>query len=130
MTINIRKRCEIVFLSTHQLDSKMNRGAVAKYLHCSTNTVKKWLKRYNETGSVDEISKPGRSRATTTKQDEKITKVVEAYNNESLDQLQQQLNKLDVMCSRSTLHNRIKEAGFKSGTPPKKSILTERHRAQ
>ena len=130
MTITNRKRWEIVFLSTHPLGPKMNRGAVAKYLHCTTSTVKKWLKRYNETGSVDEISKPGCSRATTKKQDEKITKVVEAHNNESLDQLQQRLNKLDVVCSRSTLHNRIKEAGFKSGTPLKKSFLMDRHRAQ
>jgi len=55
----------------------MNPVAIAKYLKISSDTVRLWIKRYEETGAVDDLPGRGRHRATTKQQDAQILKLAD-----------------------------------------------------
>ena len=77
-TLTIENRWEIVFLARHRLGPKLNPAAIAKEVRCSGNTVRYWLKRYEETGDVLEEKSSGRPHCTTPKQDEKIVQMADS----------------------------------------------------
>ncbi|KYN32274.1 hypothetical protein ALC56_13653, partial [Trachymyrmex septentrionalis] len=52
-------RFEAVFLCTHRKESKISYAAVGRYMKKSEGFVKTWMKRYNETKSVDDLLQRG-----------------------------------------------------------------------
>ena len=62
MTLSLRKRYEIVFLSNHPLDPQLDHTDVAKAVHCSTSTVEYWLNQWNESKDLDDSPRSGRPR--------------------------------------------------------------------
>jgi len=96
-------------------------------LKCSSTTVKKWVKRYKETGDVEEEKKAPRKRVTTIPQDKMIISTVEKNRDKSMPKIHQQLKKKRVQCSLRTLHNRIQEVGIQSLPPIKKPLLNDSH---
>ena len=117
MTISNKKRWEIVFLATQPKCSRMSDYAIAKWTKYHIDTVKKWVRRYQETGDVEEKSKPPRKRSTSTKQDNLILSIVESHSDESLPKIYQRLKRQGVTCSMSTVRNRLKQARIQRLTP-------------
>ena len=54
MSLSTEERLEIVFLRLHPLDPKLSFNAIAEYMKCSKETVVKWVKRYEESQSVED----------------------------------------------------------------------------
>jgi transposase len=127
MDISMKKRWEIVFLSTHKFGPHMSNVGIAKYLRIHESTVRFWLERYEETGDVNVEQKSGRKRATTEKQDAKIQSVVAKYPTETVGQIAFRLSKKGINVSETTLRRRFKEAGLRSVKPSFKPLLTENH---
>jgi len=71
-TISLRKRWEIVFLFTHRKGPKLSQAEVAREVRRSPQTVMFWLKRFNETGDVQEETQSGRPSKTSAKIDKMI----------------------------------------------------------
>ena len=127
MSISIRQRWEIVFLNNHPLGPKLSCSKIAKYLKCSSTTVKKWVKRYKETGDVEEEKKAPRKRVTTIPQDKMIISTVEKNRDKSMPKIHQLLKKKRIKCSLRTLNNRTQEVGIQSLPPIKKPLLNDSH---
>ena len=72
MLISIKKRWEIVFLSKHRRGPNPYNSFIAKEFDCSIPTVKRWLKRYEETGDVIDNPKTGREKWTDQKINDEI----------------------------------------------------------
>ena len=126
MSISIRQRWEFVFLNTHPLGPKLSCTKIATNLKCSSTTVKKWVKRYKETGDVEEETKASRKRLTIA-QDKMIISTVEKNRDKSMPKIHQLLKKKRVKCSLRTLHNRTQEVGIQSLPPIKKPLLNDSH---
>lgn len=72
-----KKRFEVVFLVTHPKGPKMSVQQVAKYTKTSVSYVKKWIKRYNDCGNVDDLLGRGLDKVTSEKDDKVILKLFE-----------------------------------------------------
>ena len=59
MVSTIQNCWEIIFLHLHKLGPKLSFKEIAKELHCSKDTVKTWIHRYQETGDVQDQEKIG-----------------------------------------------------------------------
>ncbi|KAF2903608.1 hypothetical protein ILUMI_02579 [Ignelater luminosus] len=57
ISISMKKRWEIVFLSQHRFSPKWTPARISKYVSVSEKTVKRWLNRYKETGNVNDFPK-------------------------------------------------------------------------
>jgi transposase len=69
MALSIQKRWEIIFLNQHRLGPKLSIKAIAKELHCSRDTVKTWIDRYQKTGDIQDEERQGRKRKTSERED-------------------------------------------------------------
>ena len=127
MVQSIRHRWEIVFLSTHPYGPKWNASRIARYLKCDRKTVTYWLKRYQDTGNVDDEPKPGRNRKTTEKEDKRIAATFEQNPTLSLRSMTSISSKRGININKDTFRSRIIEAGFQNVAPTKKPLLSERH---
>ena len=72
MSAKYLKRFEAVFLVNHANGPKLSYARAAKVLRKSKAFDQKWVKRFTEVGDVDDLQERGRSRGTTSKQDEMI----------------------------------------------------------
>ncbi|KAK3875785.1 hypothetical protein Pcinc_015859 [Petrolisthes cinctipes] len=86
---------------------------ISREMGLSRNTVKAWVRRYEEEGHVRTRPRPGRPRVTTPQQDAAI------YATE-----------LDLPCSIRTTRKRLLEAGLPCRVPARKPSLTADHKAQ
>ncbi|CAF3347673.1 unnamed protein product [Rotaria socialis] len=100
---------------------------ISQYLHVSESTVRYWLERYEITGDVEVIQKPGRNRSTTGKQDMVIQSMVAQHPTESTGQIAARLSNKGINVSKTTLRRRFKEAGILSMKPTSKPLLTSGH---
>ena len=72
MTLPLRKRREIVFLTRHRLGPKLTPKQVANELAVDKKTVHRWLRVFDATNNVEEQSRKGRPRATSGRDDRKL----------------------------------------------------------
>ena len=86
-------------------------------MKCSKETVVKWVKRYEESQSVDDKKGQGRKRKTEEKEDFMISKHVKSHPKESSSQLSQYMKDRFVDISPRTIRRRFAEAGFRYGVP-------------
>ena len=107
-------------MATHPKGPRMFDDAIAKWTKCHIDTIKTWVRRYQETDGVEEKPKPPRKRSTSTKQDNLILSIVGSHNDESIPKIYQRLKRQGVMCSTSTVRNRLKKSRVQSLTPLKK----------
>ena len=89
MPLSTEERLEIVFLRLHPLGPKLFFNAIAECMKCSKETVVKWVKRYEESQSVEDKKGRGRKRKTEEKEDFMNSKRVKSYPEESSSQLSQ-----------------------------------------
>ena len=67
--ISLKKRWEIVFLSTHRLGPKLSIKKISKELKCAKSVVQHWVKVFKETGDVEETPHSGLPKITGPKED-------------------------------------------------------------
>ena len=127
MLLSTEERLEIVFLRLHPLCPKLSFNAIAESMKCSKETVVKWVKRYEESQSVEDKKGRGRKRKTEEKEDFMISKRVKSHPEESSSQLSQYMKDRFVDISPRTIRRRLAEAGVRYGFPIRKQLLTEDH---
>ncbi|XP_019701139.2 uncharacterized protein LOC105192173 isoform X2 [Harpegnathos saltator] len=116
MSVAYTSRFETVFLCTHPKGPKMSYAAAGRYMKKSEGFVRKWVKRYNETKSVDDLPERGTQRSTTKKDDKAIIKIFEKNPGCSLRRAKNLLLKKDV------------EANSSRAKPEKKTNMKESSR--
>ena len=87
------KRFEAVFLCLHPKGPKMSRESAAKYLKKSKAFVNKWVERYQDTKTVDDLPERGMTRKTTKQQDKIILQIFNKNPRLSLRQAKVNWNK-------------------------------------
>ena len=127
MALPLHKRYEIVFVSNHPSGPQLNHTAVAKAVHCSSSTVKYWLKRLKQSKDLTDSTRFGRSRATTPKQDQRIVSLAEEQTFDTVRDIANQLQRKQVVISERTVQQRLNEAGARYNRTMSKPLLTERH---
>ena len=127
MPLSTEERLEIVFIILHPLGPKLSFNAIAEYMNWSKENVVKWVKRYEESQSVEDKKGRGRKRKTEEKEDFMISKRVKSHPEESSSQLSQYMKNRFVDMSPHTIRCRLAAAGFRYGVPIGKPLLTEAH---
>lgn len=102
---------------------------ISNHLKINICTVYRWVTRYKKTNTVKEIEKSGRKRITTEDQDNEIMKLVKEKGKKfTIDEIRNDLEKINILLCNNTIINRITEHNFYSGYPFKKPLLTEKHK--
>ena len=127
MPLSIEERLKIVFLRLHPSEPELSFNAIAEYMKCSKETAAKWVKRYEESQSVEDKKGRGRKRKTEEKEDFMISKRVKSHPEVSSSQLSQYMKDCFLDISPRTICRRLAEAGFRYGVPIRKPLLTEDH---
>ena len=91
---------------------KWSQYKISKYLGIDRNTVQNWVKRYEETGDVQDLEGRGRNRKTLNNIDKKIIKLFEKDDTMTLSRARAFLEKKNLHLSISTTSRRLHEAGF------------------
>jgi transposase len=128
MALPVYQRYEIIFLSQHLMGPKLSHVAVAKAVRCDISTVKYWLKRWKQSKDLSDLTRSGRPRATTTKQDQQIISLAEQQTFITSRDITNKLNRKGVMINERTVQRRLNEAGARYNRPLSKPLLTEVHR--
>lgn len=126
--LSTKKKWEIIFLSKHHLGPKLNNLAISREIGCDVKVVRFWLKRYEETGDVEEFKSSGKPRATTVKEDKVILSLHEAHPQHSSFTLHKVLKKKNIQVSSRTITRRLHEVGKKFLPPISKPLLSKKHR--
>ena len=127
MALPLKKRWEIVFLNSHEKGPLMSQYKISKYMGLPKSTVNKWLKRYKETGDVQELEGRGRKKIINAEMEKKILELFEKNENLSLKKAQLLLRRSNIEVSISTLSRTLKQLGFKFRSPLVKPVLTPSH---
>ena len=125
-----KQRWEIVFLSRHRYGPKMSNAAIARYLHTTSTTVKRYLDRYDNTGSVADAPRPGRKRSTSKKQDQTMVTLATGPKRLTSEQITAELAIKSVNVSSRTVRNRLSENSLQYGKTTQKPLLTEFHQVK
>ena len=72
MSLSNYRRWEIIFLLKRPYDPKCSQYKISKYLRIDRKTMQNWVKRYEETGDVQDLEGRERNRKTLNKIDKKI----------------------------------------------------------
>lgn len=127
MSLSNHRRWEIIFLLKHPHGPKWSQRKVSKYLGIDRKTIRKWVKRYEETGDVQDLEGRGRNRKTLDKIDKKILKLFENDTTMSLSRACAILERKNIHLSIATISRRLHEAGFSQKVPLSKPLLSPDH---
>lgn len=127
MSLSNHRRWEIIFLLKHPHGPKWSEYKVGKYLGIDRKTVQKWVKRYEETGDVQDLEGRGRNRKTLDKIDKKIIRLFEKDNTMTLSRARALLKRKNIHLSIATISRRLHEAGFFQKMPLSKPLLNSGH---
>jgi transposase len=128
MEFSIKKRWEIIFLHSHRLGPQLSIRAIAKELYCSRDTVQTWIKRYQETGDVQDEERRGRKRKTTEEEDLDIIDIVKKQRTSTLADISTVISRQGVVISLMTVQRRLNEQSLYKLQPLKKPLLSDTHR--
>jgi len=117
----------IIFLCKSSPFPKWTPERAAKYLKISRSTVRMWIKRYEETGTVDDIPRPGPNPVTTKVQDRQIIKLIESEKAKSSNEVAQKLSDKGIRVSARTVQRRLNKQGFHYGKRIRKPLLSPIH---
>jgi len=127
MSLDMKTRWEIVFLSRHKLGPKLSQRKIANHVGCSQSTVCHWLECFDRTGDVLDEEGRGRKRKTSEHEDEKLVAMATTSPDASSQKLAAKMSKRGPQVSPRTIQRRLKEAGFSYGSPLSKPLLSEKH---
>ncbi|KOC65887.1 hypothetical protein WH47_12686 [Habropoda laboriosa] len=113
MSAAYTKRLEAVFLRCHPKGPKLSFTSAAKYLHKSTQFVKKWVERYKETKNVDDLPNRGLKQSSDIRENKMILRLFEKNPTLSLRKGQAFLARKGINVGITTLKRRLDEHGVK-----------------
>ena len=116
-----------VFYTQLQFGLKLDAKAAANRLHKSVGFVYHWIKRFQETGTVDEHPWPGRPKVTSAAQDRDIIKLTITHPDMPSHIIAEKVSRKDNRVSARTVRKRVQDAGYRYGKPLKKPLLSDRH---
>jgi transposase len=128
MEFSIEKHWEIIFLYLHRKGPKFSIREIAKEVQCSRDTVKTWIKRYQETGDVKDKERQGRKRKTTEEEDLDIIHIAKKHRTNTLAEISTAMSRQGVDISLNTVMRRLNEEGLYKLQPLKKPLLLDNHR--
>ena len=128
MPLSIQKCWEIVFLHLHKLGPNLSLKTIAKELHYSPTTVKKWINQYQETGDIQDQEGRGPKRKTSDKENTDIVTVAKRLRTSTSTEISTLINKQGTDISPRTIRHRLNEQGFIKLQPLCKPLLSDRHR--
>lgn len=124
---SLRKRWEIVFLSTHTLGPKKSKRAIATHAKVAPSTVSFWLKRYETTGDVEDLERTRHPPAISEKQGAALEKLAEKYPEATSTTLTEKLKCRNMDVTARTVRRRLHDYGKKFGTTMMRPLLSETH---
>ncbi|KAG7155774.1 putative winged helix-turn-helix domain containing protein 11 [Homarus americanus] len=98
---------------------------ISRLLGISRDTVRLWVRRYEEGGHVLTRPRPGRPRVTTPAADQQIQRAAERAPLSTAVRITRETG---VQCHPITTRRRIRETGRQCFIPARKETLTEAHR--
>jgi transposase len=107
------QRWKIIFLD----EEKKNHLTIAREVGCDRHTVATVLRRYKETGTVDDRPRPGKKRKLPPAADRKLVK--KAKQRKSARKISSELSAEGISFSTTSVRRRLKEEKF-FFLPPKK----------
>ena len=130
MCLPIHQRYEIVFLAKNKFGPEFGTNKIARIMKCNRSTVTRWLKRWKVTKDLNDGERSGRSRITTSCEDEMIVETVESALEKGLDSkaIQMEVSAAGVHVSSRTVRRRWNDDGLKYSRPLLKPLLKEEHR--
>ena len=99
---------------------------IAKKMGRDPTTIRRFINKYQKTGSIENLPRPGRPPALNVV--EKSALVNEVTKNRRAP-LYKVINTLDLTCSLTTAKTTLYEAGIRSHVAAKKPFISERHAA-
>ena len=103
MSLSNHRRWEIIFLLKHPYGPKWSQYKISKYLGIDTKTVQNWVKRYEETGDIQDLEGRGRNRKTLNNIDKKIIKLFEKDDTMTLSRARAFLERKNIYLSIATI---------------------------
>jgi transposase len=120
------QRENIISLSAEGL----SQAKIAKRVKCSRKGVQYTIKRYNDTGSLENKPLPGPKMKTSPRGDRRIARIALSNRKLTSSQICDIYNcKENVKISPATVRKRLIQAGLKGCKARKKPWLTEKNRA-
>ena len=127
MSISLKKHWEIIFLSQHRKGPRLGIKEIAKEIDVSKIIVKKWLKRYQETGDVIEEECPGRPKLEFNRMTKIINSAMDSDKIMSSKDVNNRLKRANIEVSDRTVRRKLKEEGYHYGTTTFKPFLKIEH---
>ena len=109
MSLSLKKHWEIIFLSTHRKGPKLGIRNVAKEVGVSNSTVQKWLKRYHQTGDVNEEERSGRPKLESSKMKKIILSTMMEDREISSNDINNKLKRAHIGVSNRTVRRCLAE---------------------
>ena len=102
----------------------MSHADISHELHIPHTTISSFLQRLDKHGSMENLPRPGRPRATSISQDQYIVDTAEANTHIPLAELRDITN---TEVSISTIRRRLREEGIRKWKAAKRALLTKEH---
>jgi len=106
-------------------ESGLSPSEISRELGISRSVVYRWIRRWEEEGTLNDRSRSGAPRKTTADQDAQIRETVEANPFTNAVKIQEELQ---LPVTSRTVRKRLHADGIHHRTPAVKERLTERHR--
>jgi transposase len=109
-------------------EAGLNKQSIARRLNVSLTFVKKWLKRYKETKSLDEVARPGRPSKISPKDQKKIKRLVKGKRFASTRKISKSIqSNYDIHVSHCTIWRLNKKMGLVPIRRKPQPKLTKKH---
>lgn len=119
------EKAMIIFL----YDNNKSMNSIAEELKVNIKTVSLWLKRYNETQSVDINEKRGRHYKTTENENLQIIDVAKKMERcVTINKIRIEISEIGINLSNNTIIDRLKNCGYHYSYPIKKPFMSEEHK--
>ncbi|KAK7106294.1 hypothetical protein V1264_017563 [Littorina saxatilis] len=110
-----------------RLQAGQSESAIARHFHVSQSTISRLWVRFQATGSVADLPRAGRPRATTAAHD-RFIRLLHLRNRFLSASSSVQALPGPHRLSDQTVRNRLHEAGLRARRPHRGAVLTRRHR--
>lgn len=116
-----------MFLCDHPLGPKLAKPKIATYMRLSLTTVKFWMRRYRETGGVDEQEHTGRPSLISEKATAILDDLVDKNPEATSPTIAAKLKRKNILVSARTVRRKLTACGLVFGNTMSKPLLSEQH---
>ena len=123
-SLKLRERQKVVTLRLQGLTYKAIKQSTGK----DKKYVKRWIKRWNETGSIKDAPHSGRKSKFSNTLKKKVTSLLKSKKGCTVRNTSKFLRNHSEDISKSSVHRIAKQLGMRNVRPIKKPFLTEAHK--